>query len=173
MSVPDSDFATALSVLARAGAEFVVVGVGGINFYARDPSEAVFTLDLDVLLRPDVAVLRAALAALDRIGFSFAAGGEPFVDLDDDDALAALVRQVATLTARNTAGAQIDLMLAVTGARYEDLTRDAVEFRLGDAVVRVGRLARLLRVKEAAGRPKDREFLRAFKARSRKGRPRR
>ncbi len=173
MSAGDSDFAAALSALARAGTEFAVVGVGGINFYARDPSEAVFTLDLDVLLRPDVAVLRAALAALDRIGFSFAAGGEPFVDLDDDEALAAVVRREATLTARNTAGTQIDLMLAITGARYDDLAKDAVEFKLGDAVVRVGRLSRLLRAKEAAGRPKDREFLRAFKARSKKGRPRR
>ena len=77
MSTAGSDFVAALSALARAGADFVVVGVGGINFYAQDPSEAVATLDLDVLLRPDPAVLRAAVAALHGLSFTFAAGGEP------------------------------------------------------------------------------------------------
>jgi hypothetical protein len=43
-------------------------GCGRHNFYAKDPSEAVFTLDLDVLLRPDAAVVRAALAALAKKG---------------------------------------------------------------------------------------------------------
>jgi hypothetical protein len=173
VSAADSDFVAALSALARARVDFVVVGVAGINFYARDPSEAVATLDLDVLLEPEVAVVRAAVTALGRIGFGFTAGGEPFVDVDDDQALTAIVRQQATLTARNTAGTQLDLMLAITGARFEDLAADAVEFRLAGVTVRVGRLARLLRAKEAAGRPKDRAFLQAFKARSKRGRPRR
>ena len=173
MSAVASGFLSALSALARAGVDFVLVGVGGINFYARDPSEAVVTLDLDALLPPDARVLRSALSALRSIGFSFAAGGEPFVDLDDEDALAAVVRSQATITARDAEGTQIDLMLAITGARYEDLVSDAVAFRLGDVTVRVGRLERLLRAKQAAGRTKDREFLRAFRARFRKRRPRR
>ena len=173
MSTAGSDFVAALSALARAGADFVVVGVGGINFYAQDPSEAVATLDLDVLLRPDPAVLRAAVAALHGLSFTFAAGGEPFVDLADDEALAAVVRRRATLTARDAHGTQIDLMLTITGARYAELEADAVAFRLGDVTVRVGRLERLLRAKEAAGRAKDREFLRAFRARLEKDRTQR
>ena len=44
----------ALQTLARAGLDFLVVGVGGINFYAPTPADAVVTQDLDVLLRPDV-----------------------------------------------------------------------------------------------------------------------
>ena len=57
-------------------------------------------------------------------------------------------------------------MLTITGARYADLTADAVAFRLGDVTVRVGRLERLLRAK-------DREFLRAFRARLEKDRTQR
>src|SRR5439155_3781924 len=91
-STAASGFLSALSALVPAGVDFVLVGVGGINFYARDPSEAVATVDLDALLRPDPRVLRSALSALRGLGFSFAAGGEPFVDLDDEDALAAVVR---------------------------------------------------------------------------------
>src|ERR1051325_3544980 len=41
VSAVASGFLSALSALARAGVDFVLVGVGGINFYARDPSEAV------------------------------------------------------------------------------------------------------------------------------------
>jgi len=173
VSAAASGFLSALAALARSGVDCVVVGVGGINFYARDPSEAVATLDLDVLLRPDPRVLRAALSALGGLGFSFAAGGEPFVGLDDEAALAAVVRHQAIITARDAEGTQIDLMLAITGGRYADLVSDAVAFSLGDVTVRVGRLERLLRAKQAAGRAKDREFLRAFRARFRKRRPRR
>ena len=50
---------------------------------------------------PDARVLRRALAALPGLGFSFAAGGEPFVDLDDEEALAVVVGSQATLTARS------------------------------------------------------------------------
>src|SRR5439155_3051244 len=44
-STAASGFLSALSALVPAGVDFVLVGVGGINFYARDPSEAVATVD--------------------------------------------------------------------------------------------------------------------------------
>jgi len=172
VSEAGSGFLSPLSALAREGVDFVVVGVGGLNFYAEDASEAVETLDVDVLLRPEPATVRAALAVLHGLGFTFSAAGEPFVDLDADEAHAALVRQQATLTAQDVHGTRVDLMLAMAGTRFDELASDAVEFRLGDVPVRVGRLERLLSAKEAAGRPKDREFLRMFRARFERKRPR-
>lgn len=53
MSPDVRGFARALAALARGGVEFVVVGVGGINFYARTPAQAFATLDFD-----DDAILR-------------------------------------------------------------------------------------------------------------------
>ena len=50
------------------------------------------------------AVASGFLSALRGLGFSFAAGGEPFVDLDDEDALAAVVRSQTTITARDAEG---------------------------------------------------------------------
>jgi len=50
VSEPVSGFARALSALGKAGVEFVVVGVGGINFYARTPANAFATLDVDAFL---------------------------------------------------------------------------------------------------------------------------
>lgn len=171
MSVAASPLLDALATLARAGVDFVVVGVGGINFYARDASETVVTADVDVFVRPRIEPLRSALAALHQTGFSFQAGGEPFLDFDDVEILANLIRSGANVTAENEAGARVDLMLSGEGLAYDDLAADAVRFRLGDVEVRVGRLEKLLRSKELAGRPKDIAFLHLFAARLRGGDP--
>jgi hypothetical protein len=150
--------------LASSHVEFVIVGVGGINFYARDPTQAFSTLDLDVLLAPEPGNLRQALQALSQCGFSFQAGGEPFLDLDDDETLTNIVRVGANLTARHADGAQLDLMLSIRGFSYSDLATDARAFAVGEVEIRVGQLEKLLRSKELTARPKDREFLRQFEA---------
>jgi len=169
VSAAPSPLLEALATLARAGVEFIVVGVSGINFYARDVSDAVVTADVDVFLAPRVDALRSALGALRRAGFEFRAGGEPFLDFDDTEILANLIRSGANVTAENEAGARVDLMLSGAGFHYDDLTSDAVTVRLGDVEVRVGRLEKLLRSKELAGCAKDVAFLRLFAARLREG----
>ncbi len=166
MSEPVSAFEVGLAALATLGVDFVLVGVGGINFYARDPSQAFATLDVDVLLSPQVANLRGALRALAEVGFQFESGGEPFVDIDDDSTLATVIDRGATLCARHPTAAQIDLMLAITGFSYADLAADAVRFQVEGSDVPVGRLGKLLRSKQLSGRPKDLAFLQAFEARA-------
>lgn len=158
-------FVGALVALARAGVEFIVVGVGGVNFYARDASQVLVTADLDLLLPRRANALRSALAALAAAGFSFEAGGEPFLDRGDDAVLANVARAGASLVARSEDGAHLDLMLSMTGFEFEDLAADAVSFRVGDLEVKVGRLEKLLRSKELSGRAKDLEFLRLYATR--------
>ncbi len=165
MSGAGSDFLASLSALSGAGIEFVLVGVAGINFYARDPGHAFSTLDVDVLLAPRVSNLRRALRALSDRGFSFDALGEPFLDLEDEAALGNIINAGANLTARHPEAVQLDLMLSIAGFSYEDLSRDSVRFEVEGAAIRVGRLEKLLRSKELSGRPKDVEFIRAFSAR--------
>ena len=143
----------------------MIVGVGGINFYARTPAEAYATLDLDALLEPKVDNLRIALRVLGDMGYAFESGGEPFVDLDDESALETVVGNGVTLSAIDADAGEVDLLLSVSGYSYSDLASDSVEFRVADAVVRVGALDKLLSSKRASGRPKDVEFLRAFEAR--------
>lgn len=164
MSAPASAFEVGLAALATAGVDFVLVGVGGINFYARDPAHAIATLDVDVLLAPRVANLRAALHTLSRSGFRFESGGEPFLDIDDDSALAIIIDRAATLCAQHPSAAQLDLMVAITGFSYAELASDAIRFEVAGSTVPVGRLAKLLRSKELSGRPKDLAFLRSFEA---------
>ncbi len=165
MSPVPSGFLRGISALAQSGVEFVVVGVGGINFYVRDPSHAFSTLDLDVLLPPDATNLQEALRTLSEQGFRFEAGGEPFLERNDTTILGNVVRAAATLTARDAEGAQLDLMLSIRGFSFAELAADARTFSVGEVPVRVGLLEKLLRSKELSGRPKDREFLRQFEAR--------
>jgi hypothetical protein len=166
VSAPASGFAIGLAALASASVDFVVVGVGAINFYARDPGLAFGTLDLDLFLRPDLDNLRSALAALAARGFRFEGGGEPFVDSDDETVLSRVIEQRATLRAVHSSGAPLDLMLSLTGFAYEEIASDAREFRVGDVSIHVAALAKLLRSKELSGRAKDRAFLEAFLARA-------
>jgi len=121
VSAAASPLLEALATLARAGVEFIVVGVSGINFYARDASDAVVTADVDVFLSPRVEVLRSALGALRSSGLEFWAGDEPFLDFDDSEILANLISSGANVTAENEAGARVDLMLSGGGFRYDDL----------------------------------------------------
>jgi predicted nucleotidyltransferase len=166
VSQPASGFTRALTALREAGVDFVVVGVGGINFYARTPGEVFATLDLDTLLPPVVENLSTALRVLSGLGYSFEAGGEPFVDLEDGEILARVVANGACLTAIQPDEGQIDLMTSLAGFSYTELDSDATPFRVAGVEVRVGQLEKLLRSKERSGRAKDLEFLRSFEARA-------
>jgi predicted nucleotidyltransferase len=166
VSQPASGFTRALAALREAGVEFVIVGVGGINFYARTPGEVFATVDLDTLLRPAVENLATALRVLSGIGYTFEAGGEPFLDLEDIGVLSRVVSRGAALTAIHPDEGQLDLMTSMAGFSYDELLNEATTFRVADVEVRVGQLEKLLRSKERSGRPEDLEFLRAFEARA-------
>ncbi len=158
------DLLGALTALCEAGVRCVVVGAGGINFYVPADEPPLATVDLDILLAPDLATVKRAFAVLSKRGFRFEVGGEPFVDLDDDLVLRRLI-EMAGVVRGHSGEAYLDLMLAMPGESFAELRNDAVEFEVGGAVVCVGKLERLLGAKERAGRPKDVEFLRAFAAR--------
>lgn len=166
MAEPASGLAEALAALTKAGVALVIVGVGGINFYARTPAQAYATLDLDALLEPTTKNLREALRVLSELGYAFESGSEPFVDFEDESVLAGVVRNGASLSALHGDAVQVDLLLSVSGFSYSQLAADAVPFRIAGSRVWVGALEKLLRSKQASGRPKDLEFLRAFEARS-------
>jgi predicted nucleotidyltransferase len=161
-----SAFTRALAALGEAGVEFVVVGVGGINFYARTPAQAFATLDLDALLAPTVENLQVSLRVLAALGYSFEAGGEPFLELTDEDTLARVLERGASLSAIHPEASQLDLMTSIAGFSYAELVEDATPFEVSGVEVRVGRLEKLLESKQVSGRPKDLEFLRAFEARA-------
>jgi predicted nucleotidyltransferase len=166
VSQPVSGFVQALAALREVGVDFVVVGVGGINFYARTPGDVFATLDLDTLLAPAVENLSSALRVLSELGYTFEAGGEPFLDSEEESAIARVVSRGACLTAIHRDEGQIDLMTSLAGFSYAEISDDATAFRVAGVEVRVGQLEKLLQSKQRSGRPEDLEFLRAFEARA-------
>lgn len=150
--------------LAAAGVDFIIVGVGGINFFARTPAQSFSTLDLDAFIAPTVENLELALSVLAELGYRFEAGGEPFVDTEEDPILRRVIANGSALAAIHREQGQINLLTSISGFAYSDLTSDAVLFEVEGTRVRVGRLTKLLRSKEASGRPKDLDFLRIYEA---------
>jgi hypothetical protein len=134
--------------------------MSGINYYAKDPSETFATLDYDVFLEPSVQNVQQALRALNVLGFTV---GTRTGVLKVEN-LPQAVRDRQTLVATTPEGVMVELLLKVSGYPFSELARDAATFTVRGTPVRVGRLAKLLRSKKLAGRPKDRQFLQRYQS---------
>ncbi|MBI2871462.1 MAG: hypothetical protein HYY14_07135 [Candidatus Omnitrophica bacterium] len=143
----------------RKGVRYVVVGMSGINYYARNPSEMFATMDYDIFLDPTLANVKKAVVNLEALGFSLGTAQGKL----EAASLARLVKEQRTLVATTPDGVMIELLLKVSGYPFSDLAKDAATFTVDQIPVKVGRLEKLLRSKEIAGRPKDRQFLKRYK----------
>ena len=142
----------------RLGVRYVVVGMAGINYYARRPSEAFATMDYDILLEPTLGNAEKALDQVRRLGFSLGTT-QGVLKLT---ALRAAVRERRTVVATTPDGVMVELLLAVSGFTFAELVQDAATVTIRGTPVKVGRLTKLLRSKRTANRPKDRAFLRRY-----------
>ncbi len=146
--------------LNRVGVQYVVIGMSGINYYAQRASEAIATMDYDLFVNPTLPNVQKAVHQLSHLGFSLATSDGPF----DTAALRALVRARRALIATTPDGLMVELFLAVSGYLFAALVRDAVTITIQGTPVKVGRLSKLLRSKQLAGRLKDRQFLKRYQA---------
>ena len=144
----------------RAGIRYVVVGMAGINYYARGPSETFATLDYDILLEPTLRNVARAVGCLSRLGFALGTA----TGLFREEALRQLVRDQRTLVATTPDGLSVELLLKVSGYAFSELANDAATFTIRGVPARVGRLTKLLHSKKLAGRPKDLQFLRRYES---------
>lgn len=87
------------------------------------------------------------------------------MDLEDELVLRRVIENGANVSAIHDEAGQIDLMTSISGFDYAALSEDAVTFDVSGIEIRVARLEKLLKSKEASGRAKDKAFLRAFEAR--------
>jgi hypothetical protein len=142
------DFVTPLQVLARHGARFIVIG--GIGGRLRGSTSV--TNDLDVCyLREDQNLDRVASALQElHARLRGAPADVPFL-LD-----ARTLKAGDHFTFETKAGA-LDIMATPSGipGGYEELERAADEMDLGGFTVKVASIDDLIRMKRAAGRPKD------------------
>ena len=143
----------------RRGISYVVVGMAGINYYAKNASEMFSTLDYDLFLQPTLHNVEKAVQCLEALGFTLSSR----IGILKGPDLKQVVRQRMTLVATTQEGIMIELLLKVSGYPFSELTKDAATFTVEGVPVRVGRLSKLLRSKRLANRPKDRQFLQRYR----------
>lgn len=158
--LPVDPYLAVIRALNRVGVHYVVVGMAGINYYARRPSESFATMDYDLFLKPTLSNVQKALRQLRRIGLSFGTSSGAVEERE----WRTVVRNRQTLVATSPDGLMVELLLAVSGYVFEELARDAATVTIHGTPITVGRLNKLLRSKRIAGRPKDRQFLKRYEA---------
>lgn len=140
-----------ITTLAKHRVRFVLIGAlaARLHGFPRVTADADITpaRDPDNLQR-----LAAALRELDaRVFTEHVPDGLPF-----DCSAETLAR--AELWNLVTSAGRLDIAFAPSGtAGYEDLARGAVRFEVYGAVLLAARLEDIIRSKEAAGRPQDRQ----------------
>ncbi len=123
---------------------YVVIGATAfpVHGYARA------TLDIDIFIAPTPSNARRTLSALRAFGYDVS-------DITEVDLLTKklLIRQYALET---------DIHPFVAGVTFATVWRNRVRSRIGKAAAGFASLNDLIRMKRAAGRPKDREDLRVL-----------
>jgi hypothetical protein len=144
--------------LARARVRFVVMGVQGVNHYARSAGMLFTTQDYDLFLPPSAANELRAWKACRALGADLWCGGEP-LGAPLDLFLARRIVDARALVRAESEGLQVDLSLTMADFKFQSVWRRRRVFKVEGVGVPVARLADIVASKAAAGRPKDRLFL--------------
>ena len=125
--------------------DYVVIGATAfpVHGYARA------TLDVDIFIRPTEENARRARAALVAFGYDLR-------DVSEQDLLTqkVLIRQYLVET---------DIHPFVKGVTFDEIWEHRISDRVGETPAAFASLDDLIRMKEAAGRPKDLEDLRVLR----------
>ena len=134
-----------LRLLNAHRVEFVIIGATAfpIHGYARA------TLDIDIFIRPEPQNTSQLFEALRDFGYDVS-------DITIEDLLTkkVLIRQYLVET---------DIHPFVTGATFDQIWKNRVSGTYGNEKVFYASLDDLIRMKEAAGRPKDLEDLKVLR----------
>lgn len=152
-----------LARLNRLSVDYLLIGVLAINHYADDPASAYSTQDCDVLLKPDLGNLRRAVRALLAEGYELSAGSEP-LPAPDALVLRRILERRASIVGKRGGALGVDLVLDAGGLSFSAWRRGRREFRVGTILVPCASLEKLLAAKERAARPKDKAFLKLYRA---------
>jgi predicted nucleotidyltransferase len=135
------DTESLLKSLKGRKVQFIIIGATAfpVHGYSRA------TLDIDIFIRPDKSNAEKALSALEDFGYDIS-------DIAVDEILTKkiLIRQYLVET---------DIHPFVKGVSFDEVWKNRVKAKFGDTFVWFASLDDLIKMKKAAGRPKDREDL--------------
>ncbi len=146
------DTESLLKSLKEHKVRFIVIGATAfpVHGYARA------TLDIDIFIKPELPNAKRTLAALKAFGYDV-------TDITVDEILTKkiLIRQYLVET---------DIHPFVKGVSFGDVWKNKVKAKFGDVFVWFASLDDLIKMKQAAGRPKDIEDLKyLLELKARKG----
>ena len=130
-----------LRLLKENKVSFLVIGASAFPAYGY----ARATLDIDLFIRPVLRNVKRTMKALEQFGYDL-------IDLSPEDFLKnkILIRQYTV---------EADFHPFVKGVKFEDVWKNRIKARFGNTEVDFPSLDDMIRMKKAAGRPKDREDL--------------
>jgi hypothetical protein len=147
--------------LTTSKVRFILIGLSGINLYARSASDLFATQDRDLFLAPDPDGVLAAWQACEALGLHLVCAGE-LLERPHDRLLAErVVANRALVRATDGAGLDVDLTLVMAGFDFETVWSSRRVFRVEDVEIPVARLGHIVQSKRRAGRDKDRLFFAA------------
>ena len=164
----ESAFVDVVRRLVDHRVRFVIVGVGGANYYARSAGEIFSTLDRDLFLPIDSRNLLNAWSVARDLNYILWSGDEPLGEPVDQWLADRVVSLRATTTAIHSGGVQIDFMLDMKAFDFETVWTARRTFRIDDVEIPVARLSHIVESKTHANRPKDRQFLATWEERLRR-----
>jgi hypothetical protein len=157
--VRPSPFHGLLAELEHRQVRYALIGVGGANCYATDPSAYFKTYDRDLFLPLDPANLVKAWEACETLELPLTCSGEP-LDYPRDLWLAERIVQNRALTkALLENDLSADFTLVMAGFDFDTVWRERRTFSVNGVDLHVARLSHIVTSKALAGRPKDHLFL--------------
>jgi len=134
-----------LKLLNGNNVDFVIIGATAFPVYGY----ARATLDVDIFVRPDLKNIRRLKKALMKFGYDL-------TDISHQDLLnnKLLIRQYIVET---------DIHPFVKGVTFEEVWKNKLKSRFGETEAYFPSLDDIIKMKEAAGRPKDIEDLKFLK----------
>lgn len=151
-------FHSLVAALLRAGVRFVVIGVGGANYYARDASMTFTTMDRDLFLPPDPDNELRAWDTCIEAGFMLWSGDEPLGE-PRDRWLAERVVERRMVVAATDRDLRVDLSLVMADFDFETVYEARRTFDVDGVPIPVARLSHIVESKRRVGRDKDLLFL--------------
>lgn len=141
--------------LVEAGIRFVVIGVGGANFYAQAAGGLFATQDHDLLLPPDPQNLLDCWQTFLAQGWELWSNHEPLDKPTDLWLAERVVERRAAVTATEGEALEIDLTLVMSGFTFERVWEERRIFSSEGVEIPVARLDHIVQSKRVVGRPKD------------------
>jgi len=140
---------------------YIIIGVSGINYYAKNSRQIIMTADYDIFLKPELKNIRKALGIMRSLGYTLIVADKKFTSLQNSN-IEKLIKKRGTIVCENPEHNLIELCLEVSGYSFEELKRNARFFKAGKDKIQVAGLRDLLRMKMLAGREKDKLFLQKY-----------